>query len=191
MSQRSLARPSREAIERFLDGQRDQPFTYSDPGLTRNGQVPPGFVVDHHRREIGKGRDTFEAACAAARRWEMFRLGWVEICWPDAPIVPGTAVGVLARIGPVWWLNACRIVYVLDEPRQFGFAYGTLPAHAEKGEERFSIDWNEDGSVWYSIYAVSHPAHWLVSLGYPLARRLQKRFGADSLAAMERAAYPH
>ena len=28
-----------------------------------------------------------------------------------------------------WWLNACRIVYVVDEAgpiTQFGFAYGTL-----------------------------------------------------------------
>ena len=183
----SLSHPARETVSRFLDGQRDQPFTYPGPGLTRNGEAPPGFVVDHRRREIGKGRDAFEAACAAVRRWETFRLGWVEICWPDAPVVPGTTVGVLARFGGVWWLNACRIVYVLDEERRFGFAYGTLPGHAESGEERFSIEWNEDDSVWYDIHAFSRPAHWLVRLGYPLARRLQKRFGVDSLAAMERA----
>jgi hypothetical protein len=36
MSQRSLARPSRETIARFLDGQRDQPFP--DPGLTLRAQ---------------------------------------------------------------------------------------------------------------------------------------------------------
>jgi uncharacterized protein (UPF0548 family) len=144
---RSLSRPSRETIARFLDVQREQPFTYPDPGLTRNGEAPPGFAVDRYRREIGRGKDAFDAACAAVRRWEMFQLGWVEICWPDAPIVPGTTVGVLARVAGLWWLNACRIVYVLDEPRRFGFAYGTLPGHAESGEERFSIEWNQDDSV--------------------------------------------
>jgi len=25
---------------------------------------------------------------------------------------------VVARIGGFWWLNACRIVYTIDEPRR-------------------------------------------------------------------------
>ena len=36
----------------------------------------------------------------------------------------------------LWWLNACRIVYVVDEAgpvTRFGFAYGTLPGHAGSG----------------------------------------------------------
>ena len=48
-------------------------------------------------------------------------------------------MAVLARSLGLWWLNACRIVCVIDEDRPvtgFGFAYGTLPDHAESGEER-------------------------------------------------------
>jgi len=182
----SLTRPSRETVARFLELQRDQPFTYPNPGATRTGEAPPGFDADHREREIGRGREAFEAACATVRRWEMFHLGWVEICWPDTPVVPGSVVAMVAQFGGVRWINACRIVYVLDEERRFGFAYGTLPGHVENGEELFAIEWRDDDSVWYSIAAFSRPRHWLVRLGYPLARRLQKRFAVESLAVMER-----
>ena len=44
----------------------------------------------------------------------------------------------MARALGHWWLKACRIVYVVDESgpiSQFGFAYGTLPGHAEMEKE--------------------------------------------------------
>ena len=72
--------------------------------------------------------------------------------------------------------------------KRFGFAYGTLPDHAERGEERFMIEWLADDSVWYDIYAFSRPQKAIVKLGLPLARRLQKRFGGESLAVMKEAA---
>jgi uncharacterized protein (UPF0548 family) len=89
-------------------------------------------------------------------------------------------------------------VYVLDETspvRCVGFAYGTLPGHAARGEERFSIEWHSDDTVWYDLLAFSRPGHWLIWLGYPCVRRLQRRFALASLAAMVRtvgvqSAYP-
>ena len=70
----------------------------------------------------------------------------------------------------------------------FGFAYGTLPSHIERGEERFLVECDPvDGSVWYDILAFSQPRHVLAKLGYPYVRRMQKRFGRDSAAAMLRA----
>jgi uncharacterized protein (UPF0548 family) len=55
----------------------------------------------------------------------------------DAPIEVGTTVAVLARHHGFRSLNACRIVYLIDEDdgdvRRCGFAYGTLPEHAERG----------------------------------------------------------
>ena len=95
-------------------------------------------------------------------------------------------VGIAARVWGVWSLNAARIVYVIDESQRFGFAYGTLPGHVEMGEERFLIERTEDDSVWYDILAFSRPRHLLTKLGYPMIRRLQKRFGRESAAAMQR-----
>ena len=85
-------------------------------------------------------------------------------------------------------LSAARVVYTVAEEaevRRFGFAYGTLPDHVEKGEERFLIEWNtSDDTVWYDIFAFSKPRHPLVRMGFPYARMLQKRFARNSLAVM-------
>src|SRR5204862_5683672 len=87
----------------------------------------------------------------------------------------------------LWWLNACQIVYVLDEAgpvRRFGFAYGTMEAHVEQGEERFSVELHPDGSVWYDLRAFSRPRYWPVRIGKRIARRLQARFVRESQLAM-------
>jgi uncharacterized protein (UPF0548 family) len=79
---------------------------------------------------------------------------------------------------------------VIDEERKFGFAYGTLPDHVERGEERFLVEWQADDSVWYDILAFSRPQHPLAKLGQPLVRRLQKQFASESMAAMQDASRP-
>jgi uncharacterized protein (UPF0548 family) len=183
-------RPSPQTVQQFLDSQGNSVFSYSATGATGTGP-PAGYVVDRTRVKLGHGEDVFLSAKAAMERWEQFRLGWVE-AWPEeTPIRPGETVAVLARAAGFWWLNACRIVYVIEtnKPvRRFGFAYGTLADHAESGEERFLIEQDPaDGSVWYDILAFSRPRHVLARLGYPLMRRLQKRFARESAAAMQRA----
>ena len=138
------------------------------------------------------GPDLFEAAKSALGRWEMFRVDWLALCWPCAPIEEGSAVAVLARIGGLWSLNPCRVVYRIDEAgevERFGFAYGTLPGHAACGEERFTVERDlEDDAVAYDLLAFSRPASTLVRLGRPFLRHLQRRFARDSLDAMRRAA---
>ena len=152
---------------------------------------PAGYVVDHTRIKLGEGEEVFTRAKAALGRWEQFRLGWVEAWSPETPIETGEVVAVVARQFGLWWLNACRIVYVVDEAgpiRRFGFAYGTLPDHAGTGEERFLVEWDRaSGEVWYDILAFSRPHQILTRLGYPYMRRVQKRFGRESAAAMVRA----
>jgi len=182
-------KPSAEVARRFLSAQRELPFTYTSIGGTRNEESPAGFNVDHNRLKIGEGLEDFERAVLALRSWRQFDLGWVETVSFDTPIQINEAVAVRAHTFGLWSLNACRIVYVINEtePSRFGFAYGTLPDHVECGEERFMIEQDADGSVYYDIFAFSHPRHPLARLGFPAVRRLQKRFAADSLAAMRRA----
>jgi uncharacterized protein (UPF0548 family) len=186
----SLRKPYAERLRGFLAAQSKLGLTYPAVGATAS--VPPaGYVVDRTRIKLGEGAGAFAAARAALGRWEQFRLGWVE-AWPaETPIQAGQVVAVVARLLGLWWLNACRIVYTVDEEgpvRRYGFAYGTLPGHAESGEERFAVEWREaDGAVWYDILAFSRPRQLPARLGYPLARRLQKRFARGSAAAMQRA----
>jgi uncharacterized protein (UPF0548 family) len=119
----------------------------------------------------------------------MYRLGWTKLCWPEAPISEGTVVGVLGRHFGVRSLNACRIAYTIEEEnqslRRYAFAFGTLPGHVERGEERFTVEWHRaDGSVWYEVFAFARPAHPLARVGSPFVRLVQRRFAVDSLRAM-------
>jgi len=194
----SATRPDDEAIRRFLTAQQRLPYSYVEIGATKT--IPPsGYDIDHNRIQLGTGREVFTRAKEAVRRWEMFNLGWLQLWTPTAPIAVDTTVAVLAHVWSIWILNACRIVYVMDETGpmdSFGFAYGTLPGHAERGEERFTVQWHHaDDSVWYDILAFSRPNHWLTRFGYLYVRRLQKRFARASqqamLSAVSSASQPH
>ena len=183
-----LRKPSDETIRRFISSQHELPFSYREVGATRSEDAPAGYTVDHNRIRLGDGENTYQRAVSALRSWQQFDLGWVKIVPPNTPVEVGRTVAVRAQTFGFWSLSAARIVYVIDElepMKRFGFAYGTLPNHVECGEERFTIERHEDDSVWYDIYAFSHPEHPLVRLGSPVARKLQKQFVTDSLAKIK------
>jgi uncharacterized protein (UPF0548 family) len=184
-----LKRPQPELIRAFLARQEGCAFSYVHVGASR-ADAPKGYTVDHNRIRLGSGTECFDRAVRAFRQWKMFEMPWVELCWPDTPIQAGANVAVLVTHFGTWSLNAARIVYMIEEHgtrKRFGFAYGTLKEHAERGEERFSVELHaDDGSVWYDLYAFSRP-NLLARLGYPLARSLQKRFARESKSAMQKA----
>lgn len=90
------------------------------------------------------------------------------------------APGDTAELRAPLWLGRlalpCRVIYVIDEPRRKGFAYGTLPGHPESGEESFIVDQTEDGSVWLTIRSFSRPAGWQWWAAYPVLRLMQAMF---------------
>ena len=183
-------KPSETTVQQFISSQHNLPFTYREVGATRNETAPAGYTVDHNRIKLGDGEDIYLRAVSALRNWKQFDLGWVTIVPPQTPVEVGRIVAVQAQTFRFWTLSAARIVYVLEELtplRRFGFAYGTLPDHVECGEERFTVEHRDDNSVWYDIYAFSHPQHPLVRLASSVARKLQHRFVRDSLAVMSQA----
>jgi uncharacterized protein (UPF0548 family) len=181
-----LTRPNEAEITAFRRAQGSHDLSYATPGMT---DAPPrsGFTADHARIELGRGPAAWDRARAAIRAWRMFDVAWVELFDAQAPIEPGTTVAVLVRVMGLWSLNATRVVGVIDERDRFGFAYGTLPDHAESGEERFLVERGPDGTVHYDLVALSRPHQVLPRLFRPWTRVLQRRFRRDSLAAMVRA----
>jgi uncharacterized protein (UPF0548 family) len=179
-----IREPSEEDAARFVASQRDLPFTYAEVGAT-NATPPASYTIDHNRIQLGAGEATYHSAVDALKNWRHFDLGWVVITPRGVPVEVGATVAVKARAFGTWSLSATRVVYTIEEERRFGFAYGTLPDHVEKGEERFLVEWLPDDSVWYDILAFSRPRHPLVRLSAPLARRLQKQFACDSLNRMK------
>ena len=189
-----FSEPSEREIAKYISSQAKLPFSYPEVGATKSGSGPgagdstgpAGYTLDHNRVQLGHGGEIYRRAVEALKQWRQFELGWVTLVPHGVKVETGAVVAVKARAGGLWSLNACRVVYVIDEAERFGFAYGTLPDHVERGEERFMIEWQpDDDSVWYDILAFSQPRHLLVRTGFLYARMLQKRFARDSLAVMK------
>jgi uncharacterized protein (UPF0548 family) len=187
-----LSKPDKERIRTVLNSQQAHSFSYREVGATQ-GELPAGWSVLRGRTELGVGSATFERAVRAIRQWKMFDVPGVELCWPDTRIQPEASVAILIRHFGFWSVNCCRVVYVIDEDvpvRRFGFAYGTLPEHAERGEERFCVEWDRSSElVSYDISSFSRPGNVAVWAVYPLARWLQRKFLQNSLAAMVEAVH--
>ena len=181
-----LRKPGEGRVSELVRSQREAGFSYAEPGATREGMMP-GYRRKQERFELGRGAGAFARAREAVRQWRMFDVGWIELCGQRAPIDAGSTVAVVVRHFGFWSVNISRIVYAIDEPRCYGFAYGTLPEHAETGEERFLVDWEDDDSVWYEVLALSRERHVVAKLAFPLSRMLQARFRRDSGRAMRRA----
>lgn len=183
----SLQIPRPDSVAAFLAAENAQRLTYAPLAATRTGEKVAGHDNDELTALIGAGATDFERAKSALRRWAHFPPGWTAIRPVEAPIETGAPVAMFFRIMGCWWRNSCRIVYVLDEPDRYGFAYGTLPGHIESGEELFWVARRPDGRVEYGIRAFSRPRLLIVRLAYPLARCLQEKFRQDSAQAMRAA----
>jgi len=175
-----ITEPTDSDVAKFISSQRNLDFTYAEVGATIN-KPPAGYTVDNNRVLLGNGERIYSAAVAVLKEWKQFDLGWLAVVPRGVQTEVGEMVVVKARALGTWSLNATRVIFVIDEPKRFGYAYGTLPGHIECGEERFLIEWLNDDSVWYDILAFSRPRHPLVRASYPFARMLQKKFARESM----------
>ena len=67
------------------------------------------------------------------------------------------------------------MVYVVDEPDRRGFAYGTLPGHAESGEELFLVRYDPaTENVYADVTAFSRHATWWSRLASPVTSLVQQ-----------------
>jgi uncharacterized protein (UPF0548 family) len=190
-----LQRPSAREIAAVLDS-GDHSFSYPETGKTAQLDVPGvrdelalRYDVDHHRFDLGTGRDVFERARSSLWTWRQFEISWLELHGAKQ-VAPDQVVATLIRVAGLWYLNPCRVVYADWPPDgdSTSFAYGTLRGHVERGEERFRVSFDAaTGRVSYEVSAFSRPAVLLTKVGYPFARRLQRRFAPASARALARA----
>jgi uncharacterized protein (UPF0548 family) len=181
-----LRRPSPAALQELLAEQQRAQVTYAEAGATRTGDLPAGYHHDHYRRRLGAGAAAFAAARAGLREWASHRSAGITLT-PPCPLleVDGTVVQLIST-GPMHAVAACRILYIVDEATRYGFAYGTLPAHPEQGEEAFMVSIDEGSEVWFDVTAFSKPRDLLARLGAPVARRLQVKVTTAYLDGLER-----
>lgn len=158
-------------------------LTYPEAGATA-GDLPRRY---HHltcRVSIGYGRQLFTDAADAVQGWHVQVTAGLKVSVSSPTAVPGTVLILGMGIGPLRLDAPCRVVYVVDEPRRRGFAYGTLAGHPESGEEAFMIEYHDDDTVTFAITAFSRPAAPLAKLAGPLSRIAQHRITARYLRSL-------
>lgn len=145
-------------------------LTYSEVGATA-GPLPAGYHHVHESAVIGHGRERFEEAAARVMRWGMLRGAGVRVTATTEVAEVGSEV--IVRLGPVQ--APCRVVYVLDDADHRGFAYGTLPGHAETGEELFAVRYDPaTGAVRAEVTAFSRHGTWWSRLAAPVTALVQR-----------------
>src|SRR6185503_5050181 len=145
------------------------PLTYTEVGATA-GPLPAGYHHVQKSAAIGRGRRRFDEAAARGMRWGMLRGAGLRV--EATSEVADVGSEVLVHLGPV--RAPCRVVYVVDEPDRRGFAYGTLPGHAESGEELFLVsDAPATENVYADVTAFSRHGTWWSRLASPVTSLIQ------------------
>lgn len=183
-----IRRPSDQALDELLARAANEAVTYREIGATRDVVLPPGYRHDRFEARIGSGRSAYERSVQALRAWQAQRGAGLAV-WPaEAMALDDATVLLLIRVGPVWAIAPCRVVYTEEAADTFAFAYGTLPGHPERGEVAFTLQHGADGAVSFRILSFSRPAHSFARLGAPLSRRLQRHVTLRYVSAMRAAA---
>lgn len=173
--------PSRDAR---LDGPAGTGgLTYREVGATRSDALPTGYRHVRRRLALGHGGSLFSAVAVGMRNWEIHRRAGLRLRTGTAtPGVGSDFAAGLTFLGLTLWVP-CRVVWVRDDRSCYGYGFGTVPGHPERGEEAFAVSIADDGAVWFTLRAFSRPASWLARLGGPATVRLQDRVTDRYVAA--------
>ena len=169
------------------------PVTQENVGSTRkwDRSIPeeisaPEFIkIDgnrllHQRYKIGSGEQDYRTAVRALSLGKCFDLEWVEAVL-QRPLEENDTFCLIVRAFGLCSVNFCRVVYLGEESRAgnqfFTIGVGTLKRHAAIGEERLSVNWNqENDEVHFLIDSYSRPSTWLSKLFAFYLRSQQLKF---------------
>ena len=178
----SLRRPQDAELAAILARVAGLSLTYPEVGMSRTGGAP-AYHREDHRSALAID---FATAAERLASFATHELPYMFVYPRDARVVLRRDVVVCAKVGPLWSINPCRIVHVEATPDRFEYAYGTLPGHAEAGEEYFAVSRTTDGRVIGETTAYARMADWIAKLAAPIARRVQRRVKIDYLRALGR-----
>jgi uncharacterized protein (UPF0548 family) len=179
-----LRRATGADLAALLEQARSDELTYAPTGGTLDGPTPPGLTRRHWSVPL-PGTDPFPRAVEALREWRVHRGAGLALA-TDGFLAVGTNVAFSAPLPLGFVDGTCRIVAVVDEPDRFGFAYGTLSVHPERGEESFVVDRDTHDDVRFEVHGISRPSPPFARALSPIADRLQDRAVHRYLSAMQR-----
>jgi uncharacterized protein (UPF0548 family) len=175
-----------------------------DPGELAGAGRQIGWHVDDYRQPLAPEPP---GDPVPAGSFEVARRLMADYAFADPAIVRAVfdPAGALAnrnmllqvRYGPLRFFIGCRVSAITDETRTvgerevrvWGWSYGTLAGHFERGRMDFAVwKWLDDGAVEFRIHVISRPAplgNPLVRLGFRLVgRRRQVRFARRACERM-------
>jgi uncharacterized protein (UPF0548 family) len=158
-------------------------LTYEDAGATRSGDLPSGYRHLRRRYDLGEAA-FFRGAAETLLTWRMHAAVGLRPRATAPRAAPGVVVVNRLGPGPLSLKAPCRIIWVVEEDRRAGFAYGTLSGHPESGEESFLLDVADDGSLSFTVSAFTRPGRWYTRLAGPITGMAQGLFAdryADAL----------
>jgi uncharacterized protein (UPF0548 family) len=179
-----LQRPTDAQLLRVLEKQSRLPVSYDPVGMTQDENDHFGYRRVGDFIELSGGPDAFETATQALRHWQMHERAGLRVLPEKSEVAVDSSVVMVFHALAAYVTLACRIVYIIDTPGQWGFAYGTLPHHPERGEERFVVSIEDDERVRFTVSALSRPGHPLTAISTPAARMVQRSMTKRYLRAM-------
>ena len=159
------------------------PFSYEAVGATAH-EAPQGYQFLSRSRLLAR-RD-FASAVEDLMAWRAHEQAGLTVAASSRRVEEGTVVLLHLGVGALALRAPCRVVYVVDEPRRRGFAYGTLPGHPESGEELFLLEQRDDERIGFTITAFSKPVSAFAKLGGPFTRWVQQAMTTRYLRALDR-----
>lgn len=161
-----------------------------------DGPAPTGMSDDRLDVVLGRGDEAWNRTRRALDEWTHFDLPWAGVASGGSVAQPGLDVVVQARRLGIHMRVGCRVIETHDtrgaDRHAYGFTYGTLRNHVERGEESFEV-WRDLASdeVGYTIHAMAAPGRWYSWLTKPLVDYYRGQFRRDSAAAMAKAVRNH
>jgi uncharacterized protein (UPF0548 family) len=197
-------RPAASArAQRALAKLADRPLNF-DPAELAEATPQRGWHVDDYRRALPSEAagepvpgGTFEIARRLMSEYAFADPAIVRAVFDPAAGLANRNMLLEARFGPLRFLLGCRVGAIADETRLveeravrvWGWSYGTLAGHFERGQMDFAVwKWLDDGAVEFRIHAVSRPAkvgNPIIRLGFRLlGRSRQVRFARRACERM-------
>ncbi len=161
-------------LRRVLDETAGAGFSYPDVG-TSDGPAPSGYRIIERSATVGHGKAAFDRLAKGIVHWQVHRDAGIAVLASAPVAAPGVEVALAMKTAGVALVMTCRVIYVIDEPRRRGFAYGTLPGHPEVGEETFIAEISEGEVVTFTVGGFSRPGTLLTAMVSPIASMLADR----------------
>jgi uncharacterized protein (UPF0548 family) len=189
--------------QRALAALAERSLNFDPAELARAGPHN-GWHVDDYRRRLTSeppgepvAGASFETARQLMRDYAFADPKIVRAVFDPARGLADRNMLLQVRFGPLRLLVGCRVGEIVDETRTvggravrvWGWSYGTLEGHLERGRMDFAVwKWLDDGAVEFRIHVVSQRARAgnpLVRLGFRLVgRREQQRFARRACERM-------